>query len=360
MYCYICNKKIERSHFFYKNMCETCGKINYNKRNELINLKGYVAVVTGGRVKIGYETALKLLRSKAFVIITTRFPYQAAIKFSEEPDFNKWNKKLKIYGIDFRITPYLYEFIEYLKYNFNYIDILINNAAQTVRPSKQEYEKFVELEKDTFYKLDNNLKKLIPKKKYISNINSIQLYKAEKNNNLIIESYTSNYYTQKSNIKNSWNSKACDVSVIELLENQLINITAPFVLSTELRSLMESSPHKLKYIINVSAMEGKFYKKNKNCFHPHTNMCKAAINMFTRTSAQDYIKSGILMNSVDTGWITDENPSNIKSANIKKGIMPQLDEKDGASRICDPIFSSIERNINTYGMFLKNYRCTEW
>lgn len=107
-------------------------------------------------------------------------------------------------------------------------------------------------------------------------------------------------------------------------------------------------------------MEGKFYKKNKNCFHPHTNMCKAAINMFTRTSAQDYIKSGILMNSVDTGWITDENPSNIKSANIKKGIMPQLDEKDGASRICDPIFSSIERNINTYGMFLKNYRCTEW
>lgn len=167
MYCYICNKKIERSHFFYKNMCETCGKINYNKRNELINLKGYVAVVTGGRVKIGYETALKLLRSKAFVIITTRFPYQAAIKFSEEPDFNKWNKKLKIYGIDFRITPYLYEFIEYLKYNFNYIDILINNAAQTVRPSKQEYEKFVELEKDTFYKLDNNLKKLIPKKIYI-------------------------------------------------------------------------------------------------------------------------------------------------------------------------------------------------
>ena len=108
--------------------------------------------------------------------------------------------------------------------------------------------------------------------------------------------------------RNSWRLLLAEVSTVELLETQLVNAVAPFVLNARLKSLLLRTPERDKHIVNVSAVEGQFYRRYKTTRHPHTNMAKAALNMMTRTSAADYHADGIHMNSVDTGWVTDEDP----------------------------------------------------
>ena len=378
MKCYICHRELNNFnvHPFYKRMCLGCGDRNWMKREEYASLAGYNALVTGGRVKIGYETALKLLRSGAFVIITTRFPVDAAKRYSEEKDFNDWFKRLRIYQIDFRKMQSLFTFVNFLYDGLEHLDILINNAAQTVRHDLKYYRDLCEMEENEYESLPEVLKTLIIKQLDCDSFEKIQnsldqlmsiapAKLREGNKSLKLQEYQCNNYellekNSGKRSKNSWISKACDISLVELLEVQLVNSTAPYILCTSLRYLMEQSPYKYKYIINVSAMEGKFSKRNKNCFHPHTNMAKASLNMLTRTSSQDFIDSGILMNSVDTGWITDENPEWLRSKNEQKGLIPPLDAKDGASRLCDPIFASVNREKHIYGAFLKNYARTGW
>lgn len=150
-----------------------------------------------------------------------------------------------------------------------------------------------------------------------------------------------------------------------------VNAIAPFVLNSRLKPLMETPTVRPdRYIINVSAMEGKFYRyKMPN--HPHTNMAKAALNMLTRTSSEDLAKkSRIFMNSVDTGWINDENPLE-KASKIAKTNLFQtpIDEIDAAARILDPIFVGVnadeestngESGAKEYGKFYKDYKETEW
>ena len=99
--------------------------------------------------------------------------------------------------------------------------------------------------------------------------------------------------------KTSWTTKLGEVETTELLEVLAVNAAAPFVLNGKLRALMvetatrkgapaeaeeddrNRSPNRA-FIVNVSAMEGKFYRyKTPN--HPHTNMAKAALNMMTAT-----------------------------------------------------------------------------
>lgn len=378
MKCYVCQKRItaNNNHPFYKRMCKKCGDKNFKKRQELMSLEGYTAVVTGGRIKIGYETSLKLLRSGAFVIVTTRFPVDAVNRYYSEKDFSKWYNRLIVYQIDFRQIQSVYSFVDFLYGKLLHLDILINNAAQTVRHTYDYYRKLTENEEigyaklpeylkllivrqvdtNNFYKLQSSLDNLLPFAPFREKDSQIE------NKSVVIskkEDFSVNRFSEMRK-SNSWTSKACDISLVEMLEVQLINTTAPFLLCTSLRQLMEKSPHKYKYIVNVSAMEGQFYKKNKNCFHPHTNMAKAALNMLTRTSAKDFFTSGIIMNSVDTGWITDENPEWIRKRNEDKGLVPPLDALDGASRLCDPIFSSIAYGNHEHGLFYKNYIQTEW
>lgn len=378
MKCYICRKQISASncHPFYKRMCKNCGDINWNKRHERAPLLGYTALVTGGRIKIGYETSLKLLRSGAFVIVTTRFPVDAVNRYCIEKDFSEWCNRLVVYQIDFRQIQSVYTLINFLYGKLLHLDILINNAAQTVRHTFDYYKELAEIEERGYEQLPEHLKALIVKQADINcfvklqssldNLLSLSPLKFEnipQIDNPTILSEKSNFSVSKllqTKEINSWTSKACDISLVEMLEVQLINTTTPFVLCTGLRELMERSPHKYKYIVNVSAMEGQFSKKKKNSFHPHTNMAKASLNMLTRTSAQDFFDSGIIMNSVDTGWITDENPDWIRIRNEDKGLVPPLDALDGASRLCDPIFSSITNGNHEYGLFYKDYAQTEW
>jgi NAD(P)-dependent dehydrogenase (short-subunit alcohol dehydrogenase family) len=161
--------------------------------------------------------------------------------------------------------------------------------------------------------------------------------------------------------RNSWRLLMAEVPVVELLEVQLVNAVAPFVLNARLKPLMLRTDNRDKHIVNVSAVEGQFYRSFKTTRHPHTNMAKAALNMMTRTAAADYEADGIYMNSVDTGWVTDEDPAEIAARKTAEHrFHPPLDIIDGAARITDPIISGINTGVHVWGQFLKDYRATNW
>lgn len=131
--CYVCKEQFDTLHHFYDTMCKPCGDFNYAKRFQNADLTGQVALVTGSRLKIGYHITLMMLRAGATVIATTRFPIDSALRFAKEDDFNEWGDRLKIHGLDLRHIPSVEIFCNFIEQQYDRLDILINNAAQTVR-----------------------------------------------------------------------------------------------------------------------------------------------------------------------------------------------------------------------------------
>ena len=370
--CYVCKAEFTELHPHYDSMCPACAALNWSKRLESADLAGRVALVTGSRVKIGYEIVLKLLRAGARVIATTRFVCDAARRFEQEHDFGDWASRLELHALDLRDTPSVEGFCAERLETGTRLDFLIHNACQTVRRPPAYYAEMVAREDPSALsprsvRLLGNARPEQALSPYeapnrVAALTQLDLLGEAGQAHLFPEGMRDGE-GQALDLRdaNSWRLELHEVSTIELLEVQLVGAIAPFVLNARLKPLMQAVATRDKHIVHVSAMEGQFYRTFKTTRHPHTNMAKAALNMMTRTSAADYAKDGIHMNSIDTGWVTDEDPfARAVAKDESQRFTPPLDSVDGAARVLDPIFSGFKTGEHCWGQFLKDYAPARW
>jgi len=402
--CYVCKVRYTKVHPFYDQLCPACGDANYARRGATADLRGRVALVTGARVKIGYQAAIMLLRAGCTVVACTRFPRDAAARYAREPDFAAWRDRLQVWGIDLRHTPSVELLCHRLDAALPRLDFQIHNACQTVRRPPGFYAHLVDHELGPWSGVPAAERPLLERYEEARSHDSehahglhrpAALTQAASAADLVgtgrdagaggllpegtraaLELFPQGVLDadlQQVDLRthNSWRLRLHEVPTLELLEVQLVNATAPFVMAARLKPLMlrvpgappgtATSHDPARHVVMVSAMEGQFYRGKKTDKHPHTNMAKAALNMLVRTSAADLIQDGIHLNAVDTGWVTDEDPVQIAARKVEEhGFSPPLDIVDGAARILAPIFEGFTTGKHPAGVFFKDYEPAPW
>ncbi|MFF7531877.1 SDR family NAD(P)-dependent oxidoreductase [Streptomyces bobili] len=380
--CYTCKARYVEVDYFYHQLCPDCAAENRARRDARTDLTGKRALLTGGRAKIGMYIALRLLRDGAHTTITTRFPKDAIRRFKAMDDAADWIHRLEVVGIDLRDPAQAVALADQVAAQ-GPLDILINNATQTVRRLPSAYAALVDGESAPLPAGE------LPAHHVIGAFNSGAVdgiaalplgtsgLDAQQVADLALVAGNASIARHLDGTAidagglvpdvvdtNTWVQTIEQISPVELLETQLCNYTAPFILISKLRPAMAEAARKASagraYVVNVSAMEGVFGRGYKGAGHPNTNAAKAAMNMVTRTSAQEMFQSdGILMTSVDTGWITDERPHYDKLRLAEEGFHAPLDLVDGAARVYDPIVRG-ESGEDLYGVFLKDYAPGKW
>ena len=397
--CYVCKRPYRERHHFYDQLCPACGDVNFARRTATADLRGRVALVTGARVKIGYQAALLLLRAGCTVISCTRFPRDAAHRYASEPDFSAWQERLQVYGVDLRHTPGVELLAAHLERALPRLDFQIHNACQTVRRPPGFYRHLLDRELAAFSDVPRAERPLLSGYQELcvaadaasGNAAGVAapalLSQAAGGADLLpraalpasgaaLELFPHGVLDadlQQVDLRthNSWRLALGEVPTLELLEVLLVNATAPFVMAQRLRPLMAGSTpappgtatshDHARHIVMVSAMEGQFYRRHKTDKHPHTNMAKAALNMLVRTSAVELARDGIHLNAVDTGWVTDEDPAHLAARKAEEHrFSPPLDIVDGAARIVDPIFHGFATGTHAHGLFWKDYAPAPW
>jgi NAD(P)-dependent dehydrogenase (short-subunit alcohol dehydrogenase family) len=381
--CYICKRHYTQVDAFYHQLCPECAGFSHTKRDARTDLTGRRALLTGGRAKIGMYIALRLLRDGAHTTITTRFPRDAVRRFSSLPDAPDWIHRLKIVGIDLRDPAQVIGLADDVA-SAGTLDILINNATQTVRRSPGAYQPLVDAELAplpngplpalvTFGHTNDQHPQALERSVTAHPILAAAAARADELTEQAMAAGSSSLERLAAGTAidagglipdlhhvNSWTQRVDEVDPLEMLEVQLANTTAPFLLVSKLRPSLAASTARRTYVVNVSAMEGVFGRGYKGPGHPHTNMAKAAVNMLTRTSAREMFETDrILMTSVDTGWITDERPHPTKVRLAEEGFHAPLDLVDGAARVYDPIVRG-EAGEDLFGVFLKDYAPGAW
>ena len=384
--CYICKVNYSLLHPFYDMLCPNCAQTNLAKRIQTANLDGKVAFISGGRIKIGFQIALILLRAGARVAVSSRFPADTMKRYLQEIDHEDWLSRLTVHSADFRYLPTVEMMCESILEHYSHLDILINNAAQTVRRPPEYYRHLLTKEKtyrkslpsSALQRIASNSNPIEPQQQVLQNTKSTASLNERVHISTLLsqtewlsddgkhstdefpsEQYDSDGQQIDRRVGNSWVADLHEVQLPELLEVHAVNSLVPFLLIQRFLPRMDIA-EKPAFIINVSAMEGHFTTGRKTGFHPHTNMAKASMNMITRTCGERFAKRGIYMNSVDTGWVTNEYPFDKVKNMQDKGFQPPLDEIDGAARVLDPIFVGINSGKLEFGKFFKDYQIAPW
>jgi NAD(P)-dependent dehydrogenase (short-subunit alcohol dehydrogenase family) len=455
-YCACCKVPYELMHSFYHQLCTPCAEVNLSKRKQTARMGGMVCIVTGGRVRIGFQIALKLLRAGATVLATSRYPCDTSTRYAAEHDFGEWRERLHVFGpMELADVRAVEAFAAAVARRFGRVHALINNAAQTLTRPQGWQLRMAQMEAAAQRALPDAARETLlelPEVHAAAVIPTLTLPptagaqaagpeahaavaelsappsappsaqplepSSAATGETAAASAPSPLVLLSTSVpgastltpppgsgvvagramqltpheeaafplgaldesrqpldlsgQNTWSTRLGNVNTPELLHTLSANAVAPFILMQALLPLLrpeegapDGSPQAaFGHIVNVSALEGKFAVGKKSTRHPHTNMSKAALNMLTFTCARDYYAQGVLVNAVDTGWVTDNAPGGLgaKAVAHETHVAPPLDEDDGASRVLDPIF----RHLNSqgawrqHGFFWKDYEISSW
>lgn len=354
--CYMCDAPFRGDPSDPSRRCASCALLESAKRARRPDLSERVAIVTGGRVRIGYAVCLSLLRAGATVHATSRFGASALDRFAREHDYPEFASRLAIHSLDLCDLPATERFAERFVARFGAPDILVNNAARTIDHPPAWL--------DTMRAIDQQRLEALPE----GARESILSFDAAPTSRQLGEGALSlaldpEGQPHDARARNAWRAKIGEVPLRELLAVHAVNALAPFILIDRFRDAMTRGQSRAtpRFVVNVTSPEGRFYRRYKGPWHPHTNMAKAALDMLTRTCAEELANHSVYVTSVDPGWVSDQHTTALRESLVHGGdFEAPVSALDAAARVLDPIYSALEGAPPAWGVVFRNYAPCPW